>query len=64
MTRDSEVLLALTWVLFGFGIPLGIICSFLGVMSAPERAANTLSLQSEAARSSLLPCPNLCVVFL
>lgn len=63
VTRDSEVFLALTWVLFEFAIPLGIACSFLGVMSVPERAANTLSLQSGATRSSRLPCPNLCVVF-
>lgn len=64
VTLDSEVFLGGTLVLFEFGIPLGIICSFLGVISVPERAANISSLQSQATRSSRIPCPSLCVVFL
>lgn len=56
--------LEIPFFLFEFGIPLGIMCSFLGMISVPERAANIISLQSQATRSSRLPCPNLCVVFL
>lgn len=64
VTLDSEVFLGGTLFLFEFGIPPGIICSFLGVISVPERAANISSLQSQATRSSRIPCPSLCVVFL
>lgn len=62
--EPPQVFLGGTLVLFEFGIPLGIICSFLGVISVPERAANISSLQSQATRSSRIPCPSLCVVFL
>lgn len=61
---DSEVFLGGAFLLFEFGIPLAIICSFLGMISVQEHAANIISLQSQATRSSRLPYPNLCVVFL
>ena len=64
VTWDSEVFLGGTLFLFEYGVPLGIICSFLGVILVPEHAANIISLQSQATRSSRLPCPSLCVVFL
>lgn len=64
VTWDSEVFLGGPLCLFECGIPLGMICSFLGVILVPECAANTISLQGQATRSSRLPCPNLCVVFL
>lgn len=64
VTWDSEAFPGGLLCLFEFGIPLGIICSFRGVILVPERAANIISLQSQATSSSRLPCPNLCVVFL